>query len=130
MSALPELDDAQLARHARHVLLAEIGYEGQQRIQAGHALILGLGGLGSPVALYLAAAGTGTLTLVDDDRVELSNLQRQIAHADADRGRLKAESAAGRCRARCIRRPSGRRPRSANRCGRNCGRCTTTTRSR
>ena len=99
MNTLPELDDAQLARHARHVLLAEIGYEGQQRIQAGHALILGLGGLGSPVALYLAAAGTGRLTLVDDDRVELSNLQRQIAHADADRGRLKAESAAGRCRA-------------------------------
>ena len=70
MSALPELDDAQLARHARHVLLAEIGYEGQQRIRAGHALILGLGGLGSPVALYLAAAGTGTLTLVDGSSVQ------------------------------------------------------------
>lgn len=99
MNVLPELDDAQLARYARHVLLAPIGYEGQQRIQAGHALILGLGGLGSPVALYLAAAGTGTLTLVDDDRVEPSNLQRQIAHDDADCGRSKVESAAARCRA-------------------------------
>lgn len=96
---LPGLDDAQLARYARQVLLPEIGYEGQQRIAAGQVLVLGLGGLGSPVALYLAAAGTGTLVLVDDDHVDASNLQRQIAHTNAAIGRPKVESAAERCRA-------------------------------
>ena len=86
------LDDARLTRYARHILLDELGIEGQERLLAAHAVIIGAGGLGSPVALYLAAAGVGRLTLVDDDVVELSNLQRQILHAMAGLGRPKAES--------------------------------------
>ncbi len=88
-----DLTDAQLLRYSRHILLDELGVEGQQRLLASHALIVGAGGLGSPVALYLASAGVGTLTLADHDTVDATNLQRQIAHTLARVGRLKAESA-------------------------------------
>lgn len=87
------LDDRQLLRYSRHILLDEIGIEGQERICSGRALILGAGGLGSPAALYLASAGVGRITLVDDDTVDLTNLQRQIAHIEARVGQLKVESA-------------------------------------
>jgi molybdopterin/thiamine biosynthesis adenylyltransferase len=86
------MNDQQLLRYSRHVLLDEIGIEGQQRLLAAHVLIIGAGGLGSPAAFYLASAGIGTITLVDNDMVDLTNLQRQILHT-ADRiGHLKAES--------------------------------------
>jgi len=87
------MDDAQLLRYSRHILLDEIGIEGQQRLLASHALIIGAGGLGSPVALYLGGAGVGRITLVDHDHVDLTNLQRQIAHNQARVGTAKAESA-------------------------------------
>jgi len=87
------LTDDQLLRYSRHILLNEIGIEGQERILRGHALIIGAGGLGSPAALYLGSAGVGHITLVDDDTVELTNLQRQIAHHLADVGDFKARSA-------------------------------------
>ena len=88
------MNDDQLLRYSRHILLEEIGIEGQQRILASHVLVIGAGGLGSPVALYLATAGVGTLTLVDDDLVDLTNLQRQIAHNQARIGQPKVASAA------------------------------------
>ena len=88
------MDDTQLLRYSRHILLDEIGIEGQQRLLASHALVIGAGGLGSPVALYLGTAGVGTLTLVDHDTVDLTNLQRQIAHSLAQVGQPKVESAA------------------------------------
>ena len=94
-----ELDDEGLLRYSRHILLPEIDIEGQRRLLAARALIVGAGGLGSPAALYLASAGVGRITIVDDDAVELSNLQRQIAHDTASLGRGKAESAAERMRA-------------------------------
>lgn len=87
------MNDQQLLRYARHILLDEIGVEGQQRICAGHALVLGAGGLGSPAALYLGAAGVGRVTLVDHDRVDLTNLQRQIAHTTQRIGTRKVDSA-------------------------------------
>jgi molybdopterin/thiamine biosynthesis adenylyltransferase len=87
------VDDAQLLRYSRHILLDEVGDEGQQRLLDSHALILGAGGLGSPVALYLAASGVGRITLVDDDTVDLTNLQRQIAHTTARVGQPKVTSA-------------------------------------
>jgi molybdopterin/thiamine biosynthesis adenylyltransferase len=87
------MTDEQLLRYSRHILLEEIGVEGQERIAAGHALVIGAGGLGSPVALYLGTAGVGRLTLVDHDAVDLTNLQRQIAHNLARVGMPKAESA-------------------------------------
>ena len=87
------MDDAQLLRYSRHILLDEIGVEGQERIMRGRALVIGVGGLGSPVALYLATAGIGHLTLVDHDTVDLTNLQRQIAHTEARVGQPKVESA-------------------------------------
>ena len=87
------MDDALLLRYSRHILLNEIGIEGQQRILEGRALIIGAGGLGSPVALYLGSAGVGHLTLVDDDTVDVTNLQRQIAHTMARVGQAKTESA-------------------------------------
>jgi molybdopterin-synthase adenylyltransferase len=88
------MNDSQLLRYSRHILLDEIGIEGQQRLLDAHALIVGAGGLGSPVALYLGSAGVGRITLVDHDRVDLTNLQRQIAHSLARVGQPKAESAA------------------------------------
>jgi molybdopterin-synthase adenylyltransferase len=88
------MDDTQLLRYSRHILLDEIGIEGQQKLLAAHALVIGAGGLGSPVALYLGTAGVGTLTLVDHDTVDLTNLQRQIVHSLARIGRPKVESAA------------------------------------
>jgi molybdopterin/thiamine biosynthesis adenylyltransferase len=88
-----DLDDAQLLRYSRHILLNELGVDGQQRIMRGRALVIGVGGLGSPATLYLASAGIGHLTLVDHDTVDLTNLQRQIAHTEASVGRPKVESA-------------------------------------
>lgn len=88
------MDDSQLLRYSRHILLNEIGVVGQERIMQGRALVIGVGGLGSPVALYLATAGIGHLTLVDNDTVDLTNLQRQIAHTQARVGQPKVESAA------------------------------------
>jgi molybdopterin/thiamine biosynthesis adenylyltransferase len=87
------MDDAQLLRYSRHILLDEIGIEGQRRLLAARALVIGAGGLGSPVALYLGSAGVGRITLVDHDHVDLTNLQRQIAHTLARVGSAKAESA-------------------------------------
>lgn len=93
------LTEPQIERYSRHIILPEVGGKGQQKLLAGRVLIVGAGGLGSPAALYLAAAGIGTLGLIDGDVVDLTNLQRQIAHATADIGRLKVESAADKCRA-------------------------------
>src|SRR5574337_1514169 len=87
------MDDSQLLRYSRHVLLDDIGIEGQHQLLAAHALILGAGGLGSPVALYLASAGVGRLTIIDDDTVDLTNLQRQIMHTAARVGQAKGDSA-------------------------------------
>lgn len=88
------MDDAQLLRYSRHIMLPQVGVEGQQRLQQSKALIIGMGGLGSPVAMYLAASGVGTLYLNDFDAVELSNLQRQIIHDSTSIGLLKTTSAA------------------------------------
>lgn len=87
------MDDSQLLRYARHLMLDAIGIEGQEKLLASSVLILGLGGLGSPAAAYLASAGIGRLVLVDDDLVELSNLQRQIIHTTDRIGQSKVESA-------------------------------------
>ena len=87
------MDDRQLLRYSRHILLDDIGVEGQEKLLAAHALVIGAGGLGSPVALYLASAGVGRITLVDDDTVDLTNLQRQIAHTEARVGQPKVASA-------------------------------------
>lgn len=87
------MDDPQLLRYSRQIMLPAIGIEGQERLLTSRVLILGLGGLGSPAAMYLAAAGVGTLVLADFDRVDLSNLQRQLAHTTPRIGQLKTESA-------------------------------------
>ncbi len=87
------MNDQQLQRYSRHILMPQIDYDGQEKLLKSHALIIGLGGLGSPASLYLAAAGVGHLTLVDFDTVDISNLQRQIIHRTADLGRPKIESA-------------------------------------
>jgi molybdopterin-synthase adenylyltransferase len=87
------MNDEQLLRYNRQIMLPQIGYEGQQRLADARVLIIGLGGLGSPASMYLAAAGVGRLVLVDFDRVELTNLQRQIVHHTADIGEHKAVSA-------------------------------------
>ena len=87
------MNDDQLLRYSRQILLPAIGIDGQQRLLGAHALIIGLGGLGSPVAMYLAASGVGHLTLVDHDRVELTNLQRQLVHTTTTLGMSKVESA-------------------------------------
>jgi len=88
--------DDEIERYARHLVLAEIGGPGQQRLKAARVAILGMGGVGAPAALYLAAAGVGGLRLIDDDRVALSNLQRQIAFSEDDLGRLKVEAGQAR----------------------------------
>ena len=93
------MTDDELLRYSRHILLPGFDIAGQERLRQSHALLIGLGGLGSPVAMYLAAAGIGRLTLVDFDTVDLSNLQRQIIHRTADIGRLKVESAGDAVRA-------------------------------
>jgi molybdopterin/thiamine biosynthesis adenylyltransferase len=86
------MNDNQLLRYSRHILLDEIGIEGQEKILASHVLIIGAGGLGSPAALYLASAGVGTITLVDNDNVDLTNLQRQILHTTERIGQSKTVS--------------------------------------
>jgi len=89
-----QFTEDEIHRYSRHILLPEVGGVGQAKLRASSVLIVGAGGLGSPLALYLAAAGVGRIGIIDDDRVELSNLQRQIAHSMADLGREKALSAA------------------------------------
>src|ERR1700690_309347 len=92
-AALPSLNNEEIARYSRHLILPEVGMEGQQRLKAAKVLCVGTGGLGSPLALYLAAAGIGTLGLVYFDTVDSSNLQRQIIHSTKDIGRKKIDSA-------------------------------------
>ena len=87
------MDDQQLLRYSRHILLDEVGVEGQQRLRDSHALIVGAGGLGCPAALYLAASGIGKLTLADPDKVDLTNLQRQILYRTESVGTVKVEAA-------------------------------------
>ena len=94
-----EFSEAEIQRYSRHILLDQVGGTGQARLRAASVLLIGAGGLGSPLALYLAAAGIGRIGIVDDDVVELSNLQRQIAHTMADLGTAKANSAAAAARA-------------------------------
>ncbi len=92
-AALPPLDNEEIARYSRHLILPEVGMEGQQKLKAAKVLCIGTGGLGAPMTYYLAAAGIGTLGIVDFDVVDLSNLQRQIIHSTKDVGRLKIDSA-------------------------------------
>ncbi len=94
-----DFTEDEISRYSRHILLAEVGGVGQAKLRAARVLIIGAGGLGSPLALYLAAAGVGTLGLVDDDVVDLSNLQRQIAHTTDRVGQPKVQSAAAAARA-------------------------------
>lgn len=98
-ASLPSLSPAQLSRYSRHILLEEIGVTGQQRLAAARVLVVGAGGLGSPAALYLAAAGVGTLGIADWDQVELHNLQRQLLHDTGSVGEPKVASAARRLHA-------------------------------
>ena len=93
MTSLPDMTELQIRRYARHIVLAEIGGIGQARLIAAKVLVIGAGGLGAPLLQYLAAAGIGTLGVIDDDTVDLSNLQRQVIHRTADIGMAKAESA-------------------------------------
>ena len=93
MATLPTLSSEELERYARHIVLRDVGGPGQQRLKAARVLVIGAGGLGAPLLHYLAAAGVGTIGLVDDDVVSLSNLQRQIIHGTSDVGRPKTESA-------------------------------------
>ena len=93
------LTDDELERYARHIVLRQVGGPGQAKLKSARVLVVGAGGLGSPVILYLAAAGVGTIGIVDADTVSLSNLQRQIAHRTSDAGRLKTESASDSAKA-------------------------------
>jgi molybdopterin-synthase adenylyltransferase len=93
MNALPDMSELQIRRYARHIVLAEVGGIGQARLIAAKVLVIGAGGLGAPLLQYLAAAGIGTLGVIDDDRVDLSNLQRQVIHRTGDIGTAKVESA-------------------------------------
>ncbi len=93
-----DFSEAEISRYSRHILLAEVGGAGQARLRTARVLVVGAGGLGSPLLLYLAAAGVGTLGIVDDDVVELSNLQRQIVHGTDNLGHAKTESAAAAAR--------------------------------
>jgi adenylyltransferase/sulfurtransferase len=97
-TSTPSLDAAELLRYSRHLVLPQVGLDGQQRLKAARVLLVGAGGLGSPLALYLAAAGVGTLGLVDFDVVDLSNLQRQVLYGTGDVGRAKLAAAAERIR--------------------------------
>lgn len=90
------MDDSHLLRYSRHILLDELGPDAQEKFAGAHALVIGVGGLGAPVAQFLAAAGVGTITLCDADRVDLTNLQRQILYATADIGQPKVEAAVAR----------------------------------
>src|SRR5512142_2597267 len=90
---LPSLSNDEILRYSRHLIMPEVGMDGQQKLKAARVLCIGAGGLGSPLALYLAAAGVGTLGLVDFDVVDFTNLQRQIIHTTADIGRSKLQSA-------------------------------------
>lgn len=83
------MNDDQLLRYSRHLMLSQMDYQGQQKLLDSHVAVIGLGGLGSPAAMYLASSGIGRLTLVDDDTVELSNLQRQIVHSEETIGQSK-----------------------------------------
>ncbi|MBR0680769.1 molybdopterin-synthase adenylyltransferase MoeB [Roseomonas eburnea] len=94
-----DFTEAELHRYSRHILLEEVGATGQAKLRAARVLVVGAGGLGSPLALYLAAAGVGAIGIIDDDVLELSNLQRQVAHTTARLGRSKAESIAESLRA-------------------------------
>jgi adenylyltransferase/sulfurtransferase len=94
MASLPDMTEMQIRRYARHIVLAEVGGIGQSRLIAAKVLVVGAGGLGAPLLQYLAAAGIGTLGVIDDDTVDLSNLQRQVIHRTADIGAAKVESAA------------------------------------
>src|SRR6266487_4079051 len=94
--ALPELTTAELVRYDRHLLLPQVGVEGQRKLKAASVLLIGAGGLGSPLALYLAAAGIGRIGLVDYDVVDETNLQRQVIHGPSTIGMSKIESAAKR----------------------------------
>ncbi len=96
--ALPELTNDEIKRYSRHLIMPEVGVDGQRRLKAGSVLCIGAGGLGSPAAMYLAAAGVGTIGIVDFDVVDFSNLQRQIIHGTSDVGRSKLASAADRLR--------------------------------
>jgi len=87
------VNDEQLLRYSRHILLPEIGIEGQERLLGANALVIGAGGLGSPIALYLASAGVGRITICDNDKVDLTNLQRQVVHRSESVGQEKARSA-------------------------------------
>src|SRR5919202_6992416 len=96
IAALPELSRDELARYGRHLVIPEVGEDGQRKLKAASVLLVGTGGLGSPLALYLAAAGVGRLGLVDFDAVDFSNLQRQVLHGTPDVGRPKLHSARDR----------------------------------
>src|SRR5213594_1162655 len=98
-SAAANLSAEELQRYSRHLIMPEVTRDGQCRLKAARVLCIGAGGLGSPAALYLAAAGVGTLGIVDFDRVDLTNLQRQIIHSTADVGRKKLDSAAEKLKA-------------------------------
>src|SRR5678810_578273 len=89
----PPLSNEEVLRYSRHLIMPEVGMEGQQKLKAARVLCIGTGGLGSPLALYLSAAGVGTLGLVDFDVVDFTNLQRQVIHFTSDVGRPKLESA-------------------------------------
>src|SRR5690242_6382823 len=88
------LDHDEIERYARHIVMREVGGAGQAKLKAARVLVVGAGGLGAPLLQYLAAAGVGQITVIDDDQVSLSNLQRQVIHTTADIGRPKVESAA------------------------------------
>src|SRR5476649_1517342 len=96
---LPTLSNDEVLRYSRHLIMPEVGMEGQLKLKAARVLCIGAGGLGSPLALYLAAAGVGTLGIVDFDVVDYTNLQRQIIHTTADVGRKKLDSAADKLKA-------------------------------
>src|ERR1700710_1470457 len=93
IATLPELTNDEIKRYSRHLIMPEVGVDGQRRLKAGSVLCIGAGGLGSPAAMYLAAAGVGTIGIVDFDVVDFSNLQRQILHTTNDVGRSKLDSA-------------------------------------